>query len=321
MIQLQQQLSKTRFILLANLSLLLAHSLGAVPRSQTPATARSESVAVLCTQADSGDSSAIRSLNQYLVQHESSADDYAIALNWLRARAAGDNPDAEFLLGYLFEQGHGVPQDLARAAANYQAASDHGNSFAQNNLASLYQRGLGVPRDLAKAFSLYTAAASQRNPVAETNLASMYYIGAAAPRDYSAAARWFLAAAEQGDPTAQHDLGVLYYQGLGVPKDLAAAAHWEGLAAINGNPRAQTDLAYLYETGSGVPRDYFAAYLWYSRAIAAGDTSGSSRSEAVARCLNPKQRDEGHALATTRSSSPHPSALVPSDVFSVLPSH
>jgi TPR repeat protein len=320
--QAKQQVNKTRFILLVNFTVLVAHSLGAAPRSQAPATAKAESVAQLCAHADSGDSSAIRSLNRYLVQYDSGADDYAIALDWLRARAARDNPDAEFLLGYLFEHGHGVPQDLARAAANYQAAANRGNSFAQNNLASLYQRGLGVPRDLDKAFHLYTAAALQRNPVAETNLASMYYVGAAARRDYSAAARWFLAAAEQGDSTAQHDLGVLYFQGLGVPKDLAAAAHWEGLAAINGNPRAQTDLAYFYETGSGVPRDNFAAYLWYSRAIAAGDTSGSFRSEAVARCLNPKQRDEGHALATTPSSSPRdPLSLVPSDVLSVLPNH
>lgn len=320
MIPTAHQLRKTQFPLCVLLFLFLARTLAAVPPPQTPVPP--DSIPVLCAQASAGDSFAVHRLNQYLLQHDSTAANYDAALSWLRNRAANGNPNSEFLLGYLFEHGHGVPQDLAQAITNYQAASSQGNSVAQNNLASLYQRGLGVPRDLQKARELYLSSVRQNNSAAQTNLASMYYVGDGVPRDVSEAARWFLAAANLGDPTAQHNLGVLYYLGEGVPKDLAASAKWIGRSATQNLGAAQTDLAFLYETGIGVSQDDFAAYLWYSRALASGDSTGASRRDAIARRLTAKQRDEGRTLATTPPSAPHNGFSWPAgSTFSVLPKH
>jgi len=302
--------------------LLLFCAQSAVLAASPQTTVRSDSISSLCSQADSGDSAERRQLTQLLLQHNSAEPDFAPALDCLRFSATRGNPDAQFLLAYLFEHGHGVPRDISLAAKYDAAAAGHGHPIAQNNLAFLYQHGLGVPRDLHKAFDLYTIAAQHGNSVAQTNLASMYLAGKAIPRNYAAAVQWLRAAADQDNATAQHDLGVLYYLGLGVFRDLTAAAHGEGLAAVHGNTLAQTDLAYFYETGSGVPRDYFAAFLWYSRAIAAGDSSGASRRDSIAHLLNRKQRDEGAAIARS-SPSPARDPLTPATAgsLSVLPSH
>jgi hypothetical protein len=82
------------------------------------------------------------------------------------------------------------------------------------------------------------------------------------------------------------------------------AVRWERLAAEQGNLHAQTDLAYLYETGKGVPLDYIAAYIWYSRAIAAGDRSGSARRSSLSHLLTRTQLDETTALVSAQSSQP-----------------
>jgi len=310
------QLRKTQFLLLLLISFFVAHLLAALPRPQASAPPDSS----LCSKADSGDPSAIRQLHQYLLQKDAAAPGYDIALSWLRSRAELGDPGSQFLLGYLFEHGHGVPQDLAQAVTNYQAAGLRGDSFAQNNLASLYQRGRGIPRDLQRARELYLLSARRNNSAAQTNLASMYYAGDGVPRDFSEAARWFLAAANQGDPVAQHNLGVLYYRGEGVPKDFVGAAKWVGRSAAQNLASAQTDLAFLYETGAGVSQDDFAAYLWYSRALACGDSTGASRRDAIARRLSAKQRDEGRTLAANPPSPPHNAFSWSSGAtFSVLP--
>ena len=262
------------------------------------------SVADLKSRAESGDSSAQQQLSQFLLRADSSLPDYDLALSWLRT-AAQSNPRAQFLLGYLYEQGHGVPRDYAKAAASYQAAALQGQASAQNNLASLIQRGLGVPVDLAKAASLYRASAQNGNSAAQYNLGTFYYRGLGVARDLSEAARWFRAAALLGHPAAQHDLGLFYLDGLGLDVDLALAAHWISLSAQQGHPQAQTDLGYLYEKGLGVPLDYVAAYTWYSRAIASGDLAGKPRLKSLSLIMTRKQLDRATALLEAQAATPY----------------
>ena len=52
---------------------------------------------------------------------------------WQREAQAGD-PDAQYNLAYIYENGLGVPKNEARALELYQQAADQGHSAAQNNL-------------------------------------------------------------------------------------------------------------------------------------------------------------------------------------------
>lgn len=256
-------------------------------------------IADMKTRAESGDSLSKLYLVNFLSLADTSAPGYDIALAWARSAASDNDSSARLLFGYLYEHGHGVPRDYAKAAENYEAAAFQGDSTAQNNLAGLYTHGLGVAKDMARAFRLFLAAAQQGNRIAQWNLGRAYYEGAGTPRDLAQAARWFRAAAELGDPFAQYDLGMLYFRGLGVPVDYAESARWERLAAEQGYAAAEICLGYLYETGKGVPLNYVAAYAWYSHASAAGDGLASRRRKSLSRLMTPKQLVEANSFLNT----------------------
>ena len=63
-----------------------------------------------------------------------------------------------------------MTKDWGKAAELYQKAADQGNAAAQNNLGYLYENGDGVPTDFAKAEQLYQKAADRGNQAAVANL-------------------------------------------------------------------------------------------------------------------------------------------------------
>ena len=314
--------SFTRLLILAVMFVAVQPSYAAAPSQQNA----SPSFSTLQSQAEQGDAVAQYNLAQSYLRrdptHDPTSEDYESALKWLRASMAQGNGDAEFLLGYLYEHGQGLPRDYAQAAENYRAAAFQGHSSAENNLASLHQHGQGVPKNMSKAFEWYLASAQHGNPVGQCNLATLYYLGAGTRRDYKEAARWFRAAAVSGSAEAQNSLGVSYYKGLGVPLDYTEAARWLRLAALNGLPGAETNLAYMYEQGRGLPLDYVAAYTWYSRALAAGDASGAGRRNELSHLMTRKQIDEAASLlATFSSQSQRQASPAGASSFSLLQHH
>jgi TPR repeat protein len=69
------------------------------------------------------------------------------AVDWYRKGLALGDPQSAAHLGYLLEQGVGVPQpDLPAAAEAYRRAAAGGVATAANNLATMYMRGRGVPK-------------------------------------------------------------------------------------------------------------------------------------------------------------------------------
>jgi len=227
----------------------------------------------------------------------------------LLSAAARQFAPAEFLLGYLYEKGKGVPVDYAQAAEYYRAAAQQGYAPAENNLGGLYHDGRGVPKDMTLAFEAYRAGALHGNGVAQYNLAAAYYRGYGTDINLAKAVEWFHAAAEQGVAAAQANLARLYFQGIGVPVDYAQTAHWALLAAQQGLPHAAMNYAYLCEHGLGVPRSYVNAYLWYSRALAGGDTSATAHLKEVSHHLSHSQRDQANSvLAADASHSQKPPA-------------
>jgi len=113
----------------------------------------------------------------------------------------------------------------------FRVLADQGNAVAQNNLGFMYDQGLGVPRDYAQAVVWYRKAADQGDAAAQNNLGRMYVGGQGVPRDYAQAVVWLRKAAEQGNALGQVNLGTMYDHGHGVPQDYAQAHMWYNLAA------------------------------------------------------------------------------------------
>jgi TPR repeat protein len=128
--------------------------------------------------------------------------DYATALRLIGPLADRGDPNAQYRLGVLYDQGHGVLQDSTAAMRWYRKAADQGNTDAQFTIGIMYAKGEGVPQDFA------------------------------------AAVAWYRKAAEQGYASAQNNLGTMYTQGEGVPQDFVFAHMWFNLAAAAGNQDA-----------------------------------------------------------------------------------
>lgn len=157
--------------------------------------------------------------------------DDATALRLLRPLAAEGNATAQVILGFMYANGNGVPQDHAEAITWFRKAAEQGDTKAEASLGLSYEFGIGVERDPAAAATWLRKAAAQGDVKAELYLASMLADGPRAQRNRAEAAQWYRKAADQGEVEAQSSLGLLYYRGDGIERDYVQAYKWLSLAA------------------------------------------------------------------------------------------
>jgi hypothetical protein len=89
--------------------------------------------------------------------------DYGTALNEFQRLAEAGNTTAQFNLGVMYANGHGVIQNYAEALKLYLLAADKRDVDAQNNIGTLYLYGCGVPQDKVRAYIWFNLAASAPN--------------------------------------------------------------------------------------------------------------------------------------------------------------
>lgn len=90
-----------------------------------------------------------------------SRDDYARAVRELTPAALRGNVRAQAQLGFMYENGFGVPQNYAAAADLYQSAAAQGNVFAQCRLGLSYDKGHGVPQNVILSYKWLDLAAAK----------------------------------------------------------------------------------------------------------------------------------------------------------------
>jgi len=88
--------------------------------------------------------------------------------------------------------------DYATALKELQPLADVGDAWSQDMLGALYHNGLGVPQDYAEAVHWYRLAAEQGLALAQFDLGVMYGNGHGVLQDYVQAHMWFNLAAAQG---------------------------------------------------------------------------------------------------------------------------
>jgi len=125
--------------------------------------------------------------------------------------------------------------DYATALREWTPLAKQGGAIAQTLLGTMYDEGQGVPQDNKTAVKWYRLAAKQGVSSAQFSLGLMYANGDGVPQDYNTAVKWYRLSAEQGNADAQGNLGVMYAFGIGVLKDYVYAHMWGNIAATNGN--------------------------------------------------------------------------------------
>lgn len=121
--------------------------------------------------------------------------DYATALRIFRPLAARGQVLAEYVIGLMYANGQGLPQDYRKTMQWHRKAAEQGEAKAQFSVGVLYFKGLGTKRDHAEALKWYRRAANQGDPAAQFNLGAMYAKGDVVKRDPVTADMWYTLAA------------------------------------------------------------------------------------------------------------------------------
>ena len=131
-------------------------------------------------------------------------------------------------------------------AETYQACKDDvdaGDAECQVLVGYLFQQGLGVPANATEAIRLFRLAAKRGLASAQCSLGFAYEQGLGVTRDDVAAARWYQLAAAQGDPIGEYHLAILLAAGRGIAQDRVKAVELLRHAADRGYAEAQILLA------------------------------------------------------------------------------
>jgi hypothetical protein len=89
-----------------------------------------------------------------------SRGDYLRAARLLAPIARRGNPRAMTMLGYMYDNGFGVPQSYDAAVELYTGAAERGDPVAQHLLGLMYDKGHGVDRDDVLAYKWLSLAAA-----------------------------------------------------------------------------------------------------------------------------------------------------------------
>ncbi len=223
--------------------------------------------------ANAGDAGAMVNLGFVYERGNGVPQDLAEARKWYEKAATAGNAYGMRNLGILYRDGSGVAKDSTQARKWFEKAVAAGNIEAMNSLGLLYETGNGVPMDYAEARKWFQKAVSAGNAGGMVNLGYLYDKGYGVTQDYTEARKWYEKSANAGNAVGMKNVGVLYRDGFGVAKDPTEARKWFEKAASAGNSDAMTSLGVLYETANGVPKDFVEARKWYEKAAAAGNAT------------------------------------------------
>lgn len=115
---------------------------------------------------------------------------------------------------------------FATAASLLGPLAEAGDPEAQYRMAIMAQNGLGMVENELLAFKYMKAAAEAGLGLAQHGLGFMYMQGECVEQNPQKAIEWFEKAAEQGLQGAMTTLGMMYREGNGVERDEEKAREW-----------------------------------------------------------------------------------------------
>ncbi|CAI2164472.1 8382_t:CDS:2 [Funneliformis geosporum] len=143
----------------------------------------------------------------------------------------------------------GVQKDETKAFELFKRSAEQECLNAQFELGFCYDEGIGTEINKLKAFELYKMAADKENNTAQCNLGyfyensedvhyylgNFYMLGMGVEKDEAIAFEYYKKSAEKGYSIAQYKLGYLYECGIYTEIDLEKATYWYNKAIENEN--------------------------------------------------------------------------------------
>jgi TPR repeat protein len=140
-----------------------------------------------------------------------------------------------------------VAGQYARALHIFTLRSAEGDGAAMAELGFMYDQGVGVPRNEATALNWYSKAADAGDADGLAYVGYAYQHRASP--DYRQAIIYYRRAVDAGSALAMNQMGYLYEHGWGVRRDVKVAYCWYTLGAANGHERAAAHVAELEAAG------------------------------------------------------------------------
>jgi len=182
-----------------------------------------------CNAQGLGDNAYVETLNDGLIAYTTL--DFSLAFRLLQPLAKKNVPLAQMIVGRLFADGYGTPQNCELAVEWLLRAAKRGNADAALDLASFSKQGRCGPQSSYQALVWYEVAAANGDIRAPNAIAEIYLGRGDIAPDLQKAVFWFERAVMLFDASAYYHLGEMYARGQGVPKDLIEAYKWFDLAA------------------------------------------------------------------------------------------
>lgn len=193
-------------------------------------------------------------------------------LKWLKTAASQNDEDAQFLLGFCYDNAYGVSENKVMALKYYQDAADNGEPNAMAIMGEKYLKGDGVEQDFDKAHDYINAGILRDNPRSYYLGAEVMYYGLGVEADIDKAAKWYKVAAENGVVDAYVDLARFYINGLGgMKQDERLGFEWMKKAADEDDVNGLAGVASCYHYGQGVNKNTWSAIDYYKKAADKGD--------------------------------------------------
>ncbi len=159
------------------------------------------------------------------------------ALPFLKKAANLGSPEAQYSLGYCFQNGFGVEKNMKTAVTWYKKSSDQGFNDGHFAMMMAYAQGNGVLKSDEKAFE------------------------------------YALKCANNNDATCMFNVVNCYKTGLGTLKDNVKMLEWATRLGVLENPdnlqlsgsitSMRLLLAHMYRDGGDVEKNNATSYLWY----------------------------------------------------------
>ena len=165
--------------------------------------------------------------------------DNAKAFEWATKAANAGDKNGQFMLGYCYKNGYGVPINYATAWTWYERCEDV-DPMASNNIGVIYGKGgHGADQDYTKAVDYYRKAADQGYDMGHSNLAFMYYNGQGVEKSFTEARKWYKMAADRNYAHSQFKLGKMMIKGEGGAADFGQGCTLLQESAAQGNAKAK----------------------------------------------------------------------------------
>ena len=191
--------------------------------------------------------------------------------NHLLMSSEKGNCVSSYILGLLYESGHGVEQDFKRAKYYFKKSALRGNSNGFYRIGLDFYLGHATSHNYSKAFKYFQKAEKMGSSRGMGGIGLCYLNGEGVKQDYTKAFEYYQKSSELGNSYAMRNLGLCYSNGEGVKQDYTKAFEYYQKSSELGNSYAMCNLGNCYFNGRGVKQDYKKAIEYYQKSADLGN--------------------------------------------------